>query len=942
MGSDRIIVKGARTHNLKSIDVEMPRDRLVVITGLSGSGKSSLAFDTIYAEGQRRYIESLSAYARQFLGQMEKPDVEYIEGLSPAIAIQQRSGSKNPRSTVATVTEIYDYLRLLYARVGIPHCPKCGGKIERVSVDKIVERVLELGEGARLQLLAPLVRGMKGEHRDILEDAKKQGYVRARIDGIATELETLPRLDKKKKHDILIIVDRIVLKNGARKRLADSVEQALHLGKGLAIINRDGKEDIQFSETSSCAKCGISIPELEPRMFSFNSPFGACKECSGLGTKVESDVELILDPSRTVREGGIKPWGLLTDWWGKANSQAYSHHFKFSLDTKVGKLPKKVIDAILHGTKGEKIKFKFEGTGDDKWLYERERETKGILAWLQDYYTRTHSDQGREWALGFMREKRCSACRGRRLKPESLGVMVGARSIDELTRMSVREASAFFRGLKLATRDAEVARQVFKEILSRLSFLEDVGLDYLTLERQAGSLSGGEAQRIHLATQIGSQLVGVLYILDEPSIGLHARDNRRLLTTLTKLRDIGNTVLVVEHDSETIRSADHLVDLGPGAGVEGGRVLYSGPPAGIVKVKESLTGAYLDGRASIEIPTFRVRTDGKWLAVRGATENNLRNIDVRIPLGTFTCITGVSGSGKSTLVDEILHKALAKHFHGAKDLPGKHKRIEGVEHLDKVIIIDQSPIGRTPRSNPATYIGVLGEIRDLFAETEEARTRGYKPGRFSFNVKGGRCESCEGHGYNELKMHFLPDVYVPCEQCKGDRFNLETLEVLYKSKSIAEVLKMSVSEALKFFENIALVKRQLQVIVDVGLGYIALGQSATTLSGGEAQRVKLAAELIKRATGRTLYILDEPTTGLHFHDVKALLSVLLRLRDAGNTLLVIEHNLEVIKCADWIVDLGPEGGDGGGKIVAEGTPEAVAKMKGSYTGEFLQDLLKSQ
>jgi excinuclease ABC subunit A len=941
MGSDRIVVKGARTHNLKGIDVEIPRDRMVVITGLSGSGKSSLAFDTIYAEGQRRYIESLSAYARQFLGQMEKPDCESIDGLSPAIAIQQRSGSKNPRSTVATVTETYDYLRLLYARIGVPHCPRCGGKIERASIDKIVDRVLEFGESARLQILSPLVRGMKGEHRDILEEAKKQGFVRARVDGIVTELSSMPRLDKKKKHDILIVVDRVVVKGGVRKRLADSLEQALKMGKGLALVNRDEKEDVAFSERMSCPKCGISVPELEPRMFSFNSPFGACLECSGLGTKVRSDPELMFDLAKSPREGGIKPWGQLTDWWGKANAAAYSAHFKFSLDTPVGKLPRKVLDAILHGTKGEKIKFKYEGTGDDKWSYQREKETLGLLKWFEDYYPRTHSDQGREWAMGFMREMTCGACKGRRLKPEALGVKVGGRSVDELTRMSVRDASRFFRSLKLPAREAEIARQVLKEILARLSFLEDVGLDYLTLDRQAGSLSGGEAQRIHLATQIGSQLVGVLYILDEPSIGLHSRDNQRLLSTLTRLRDIGNTVLVVEHDAETIRAADWLVDLGPGAGVEGGRVVFSGPPGGIGRAKESLTGAYLDGRMRIEVPGFRVKTDGKWLVVKGAAENNLRDIDVRIPLGTLTCITGVSGSGKSTLVDEILHKALAKHFYQSKDRPGKHKRIEGVENVDKVIIIDQSPIGRTPRSNPATYIGVLGDVRDLFAATEEARARGYKPGRFSFNVKGGRCEACEGHGYNELKMHFLPDVYVPCELCGGDRFNRETLEVRYKGKSIADVLRMSVSEALRFFENIPTVKRQLQVIDDVGLGYIALGQSATTLSGGEAQRVKLATELIKRATGRTLYILDEPTTGLHFHDVKALMSVLLRLRDAGNTLLIIEHNLEVIKCADWIVDLGPEGGDEGGRIVAEGTPEDVARAKGSHTGEFLQRLVRA-
>lgn len=939
MAFGKIVIRGARQHNLKDIDLEIPRDKLIVITGLSGSGKSSLAFDTIYAEGQRRYIESLSAYARQFLGQMDKPDVDYIEGLSPAISIEQRTAAKNPRSTVATVTEINDYLRLLFARIGKPHCYNCGKPIAKQTIQQMVDQILSLPGESKLQILAPVVRGQKGEHREVLEDIKKQGFVRVRVDGEVKDIDEPLSLDKNRKHNIEVVVDRLMMKGGVEKRLADSLQAALSLSSGLAVVDVAENKTILFSESMACPDCGISIEELQPRMFSFNSPFGACKECSGLGTKMTIDPDLVIpDKSKSIRQGAVVPWGFEEDIWAESYFESLARHYTFDLDTPIKDLEPRVLHVILYGSGDEEIRFNYRGR-NGRWTYEQVRQTQGVISYIERRYRETTSEHAREWYERFFRIDTCPACKGQRLKPESLAVSVGGKSIASVSLMSITQALKFFDQLELTEREEMIARQILKEIRARLSFMVNVGLEYLTLDRSASSLSGGEAQRIQLATQIGSSLVGVLYILDEPSIGLHQRDNRRLIDTLKRLRDIGNTVLVVEHDQEMIMSADHVVDLGPGAGIHGGRVVATGSPQEIMLCSESITGQYLSGKKQVPVPAKRRNGNGKWLTIKGATQNNLKNIDVRIPLGVFTCITGVSGSGKSSLIDDILHKALAQRLYGAKEKPGEHEDILGIQFIDKAIIIDQSPIGRTPRSNPATYTGVFTEIRDLFSKTPEARSRGYKPGRFSFNVKGGRCEACEGDGIIKLEMHFLPDVYVPCEVCKGKRYNRETLEVKYKRKSIADVLTMTIEEALAFFENIPRIKRKLQTLDDVGLGYIQVGQPATQLSGGEAQRVKLATELSKRATGKTLYLLDEPTTGLHFEDVNKLLQVLNRLVDAGNSVVVIEHNLDVIKTADYIVDLGPEGGDEGGYIVAEGTPEQVSRVERSYTGKFLRRII---
>lgn len=938
MSKDKIIVKGAREHNLKNIDVEIPRDRMVVITGLSGSGKSSLAFDTIYAEGQRRYVESLSAYARQFLGQMDKPDVDYIEGLSPAISIDQKTTSRNPRSTVGTVTEIYDYLRLLFARIGRPHCPKCGQPITQQTVDQIVDTLLAFGEGTKMQILAPLIRGRKGEHVKIFEEARRSGYVRARVDGEVFDLGEEIKLEKNKKHTIEVIVDRIIIREGIEKRLADSLELALGLGQGVVSVDVIGREELLFSQNFACVDCGISLEEITPRMFSFNNPYGACPKCSGLGNTRHIDPNLIIsDRNLSLSEGAVARWSRNSQGWYYRFIEALSQHYGFSMDVPVKELPPKVLDYILYGTGGEKIRVDYDHPDHGRQVYHAAWE--GIINNFERRYRETNSSYIREEIERYMSVQDCPECRGARLRPESLAVLLSGKNIRDVTNYSIREALDFFNNLKLNDRENMIARQILKEIRERLSFLINVGLDYLTLSRTAGTLSGGEAQRIRLATQIGSSLVGVLYILDEPSIGLHQRDNARLIDTLKRLRDLGNTVLIVEHDEETMLEADYIIDIGPGAGAKGGEVVAAGPLEEIIKNEASITGQYLSGRKSIPLPAVRRRPNGKWLKVLGAGEHNLKDIDVDIPLGVFVCVTGVSGSGKSTLVNEILYTGLAHRLNGARTLPGRHRDLKGLEHLEKVINIDQSPIGRTPRSNPATYTGVFDAIRELFSLTPEAKMRGYKPGRFSFNVKGGRCEACQGDGIIKIEMHFLPDVYVPCEVCKGKRYNRETLDVRYKGRNIADILDMTVDEAADFFQHIPKIYRKLKTLQDVGLGYIRLGQQATTLSGGEAQRVKLATELSRRSNGRTLYILDEPTTGLHTADIHRLLEVLERLVEAGDTVLVIEHNLDVIKTADYIIDLGPEGGERGGRIVALGTPEEVTQVKESYTGQFIRRVL---
>jgi len=938
MALDKITIKGARAHNLKNIDVEIPRDKLVVLTGLSGSGKSSLAFDTIYAEGQRRYVESLSAYARQFLGQMDKPDVDAIEGLSPAISIDQKTTSRNPRSTVGTVTEIYDYLRLLFARIGRPVCPTHGIEITSQTIEQMVDRILAYPERTKIQVLAPVVSGRKGTHAKTLEDMKKQGYVRVRIDGEMRELTDDISLEKNKKHSIEVVVDRLVVKEGIAPRLADSLETALKLADGKVIIDVIGEEELLFSEHHACPYCGFSIGDLEPRLFSFNSPYGACPECDGLGAKLEVDRDLVIpNEELTLREHAIAPWEPQSSQYYPQLLEAVCRHYDIDMDVPVKELPKEQLDRLLYGSNGEKIYFRYEN--DFGQVRENYIEFEGVIRNIERRYRETSSDYVREQMEKYMAEQACPTCKGNRLKKESLAVFVGGKHIGEVTAFSVTEALEFFQTLKLSEKEQKIAHMILREIIERLGFLKNVGLDYLTLSRSAGTLSGGEAQRIRLATQIGSRLTGVLYILDEPSIGLHQRDNDRLIATLKNMRDIGNTLIVVEHDEDTMLAADYLIDIGPGAGIHGGQVVAAGTPQEVMNDPNSLTGQYLSGKKFIPLPAERRQPDGRWLEIVGAKENNLKNVSVSIPLGTFIAVTGVSGSGKSTLVNEILHKALAQKLQRAKAKPGEHKEIRGIEHLEKVIDIDQSPIGRTPRSNPATYTGVFDDIREVFAATNEAKVRGYQKGRFSFNVKGGRCEACRGDGIIKIEMHFLPDVYVPCEVCHGKRYNRETLEVKYKDKNIAEVLEMTVEDALSFFENIPKIKRKLQTIYDVGLGYMQLGQPATTLSGGEAQRVKLAAELHRRSNGRTLYILDEPTTGLHVDDIARLLKVLQRLVDNGDTVLVIEHNLDVIKTADYIIDLGPEGGDKGGQIVAVGTPEEVAQIERSYTGRYLQPIL---
>ena len=936
-----IRIRGANEHNLKNISLDIPRDELVVLTGLSGSGKSSLAFDTIYAEGQRRYMESLSSYARMFLGQMEKPDVESIEGLSPAISIDQKSTNRNPRSTVGTVTEIYDYFRLLYARIGIPHCPKCGKEIKKQTVDQMVDQIMEMEQGTRIQLLAPVVRGRKGTHVKLLERAKKSGYVRVRIDGSMYELSEDIQLDKNLKHNIEIVVDRLVVKPGIEKRLTDSVENVLHLAEGLMTVDVIGGEPVNFSQSFSCPDCGISIEEIEPRSFSFNNPFGACPECSGLGYKMEFDADLIIpDKSLSINEGAITVMG-----WQSASKkgsftrailEALAEEYQFSLDTPFEEYPEEIQNILIHGTNGKNVNVHYFGQRGEGFY---DIAFEGIIKNVERRYRETYSEASKAEYEEFMRITPCRACKGQRLKPGALAVTVGNHNIAEITSFSIEELAKFLDNLELTSQQHMIGDQILKEIRARLQFLLDVGLDYLTLSRATGTLSGGEAQRIRLATQIGSGLVGVAYILDEPSIGLHQRDNDKLLGTLKHLRDLGNTVIVVEHDEDTMFAADHIVDIGPGAGEHGGEVIAEGTAEEIMQVPESITGAYLSGRIRIPVPEERRKPTG-WLKIVGAQENNLKNIDVKIPLGVMTCVTGVSGSGKSSLVNEILYKYLAKKLNRARTIPGKHKKIEGVEQLDKVINIDQSPIGRTPRSNPATYTGVFDQIRDLFAATQDAKERGYKKGRFSFNVKGGRCEACSGDGILKIEMHFLPDVYVPCEVCGGKRYNRETLEVHYKGKSIYDVLNMTVEEALTFFENVPSIRRKIETLYDVGLSYLRLGQPSTTLSGGEAQRIKLATELSKRSTGKTIYILDEPTTGLHFADVHKLTEILKRLASDGNTVVVIEHNLDVIKTADYIIDIGPEGGAKGGTVIAEGTPEEVALNSVSYTGKYIDMMLK--
>ena len=937
---DKIIVKGAKVHNLKNVSLEIPRDKLIVFTGLSGSGKSSLAFDTIYAEGQRRYVESLSSYARQFLGQMDKPDVESIEGLSPAISIDQKTTSRNPRSTVGTVTEIYDYLRLLYARVGVPHCPKCGKEITQQSVDQIVDQIMELPERSKIMILAPIIRGRKGTHEKVLENIKKQGFVRARIDGEIYDLtEDEIKLEKNIKHNIEAVVDRIIVKDGIEGRLTDSIETSLKMAEGLVLVNIIGEEDRLYSEHFACADCGISIDELAPRMFSFNSPFGKCERCDGLGTLMEIDEDLVVpNKDLSIRGGAISTWGdsrMKEESWTYCVLKALMEKYNFDLDTPYKDLPKKVQEVLMYG-EPEKLKVTYTKENVTA-VYNHSFE--GEINNLRRRYMETNSDTMKAEIEKYMSDNPCPKCKGARLKPEALAVTVGGKNIFEFTSMAIREELDFINSIDFSEKDKIISSQIIKEIQSRLSFLINVGLDYLDLARKAGTLSGGEAQRIRLATQIGSQLMGVLYILDEPSIGLHQRDNDRLISTLKQLRDVGNTLIVVEHDEDTMREADYIVDIGPGAGEHGGKIVASGTLDEIMGNENSLTGKYLTGAKKVELPEERRKGNGNFITVKSAKENNLKNVTAKFPLGTLTMVTGVSGSGKSTLVNEILYKGLNKIVNKAKDLPGKFKEITGYENIDKIIDIDQSPIGRTPRSNPATYTGTFDIIRELFSQTQEAKMRGYKPGRFSFNVKGGRCEACSGDGIIKIEMQFLSDVYVPCEVCKGKRYNRETLEVKYKGKNIADVLNMTVEEALEFFENIPRIKNKLQTLMDVGLGYIRLGQPSTQLSGGEAQRIKLAYELSKRSTGKTLYILDEPTTGLHIHDVNRLVKILQRLVDGGNTVIVIEHNLDMIKCADYIVDLGPEGGDKGGTIIATGTPEKIAEAKESYTGKYLKKYL---
>ncbi len=934
--NDGIWIKGARVHNLKNIDVFIPRNKFVVITGISGSGKSSLAFDTLYAEGKRRYVESLSAYARQFLGMMDKPDVDEITGLSPAIAIQQRTAAKNPRSTVGTVTEIYDYLRVLYARIGIPYCYQCGRRIESQTTDQIVDAILSRPAGTKIEILGPVVRGRKGEYKEYFQKIKRRGYVRIRIDGKIYEIEQVPELERYKKHNIEIVIDRIVIKEGIRKRLADSVETGLKEGEGLLLVIFDSKEEKIFSQKLACVNCGISYPEISPRMFSFNSPYGACETCDGLGTKMEIDPQrVIINPNLSILDGAIKPYGLPGSW-RTAILKGLAKKLKFDLDKPFNKLSAEIRETILYG---ENIPIEVEyirRDGSGRGVFQEMFE--GVIPELMRRFHETTSEAVREEIEDYMVITPCPACGGKRLRPQSLSIKINEKNIAEISSLSVKNTLNFFKGLTLSEKEKIVTKDIIKEIIRRLEFLNSVGLDYLTLDRTTDSLAGGEEQRVRLATQIGSGLVGVLYILDEPSIGLHQRDNKRLLDTLRSLRNLGNTVLVVEHDSETIHSADYIIDLGPGAGEHGGYVVCAGSPEEVAKNPESITGQYLSGIKRIAVPKTRRAKRGS-LIIRGARANNLKSIDVEIPLGVFVCVTGVSGSGKSTLIVDTLYRALAQEYYHSKYPPGEYKEIVGLEHIDKVINIDQSPIGRTPRSNPATYTGAFTPIRELFAALPESKMRGYKPGRFSFNIPGGRCEQCEGGGILWIEMHFLPDVYITCDACQGKRFNRETLEVKYKGKNISDVLNMSVSEALEFFQHIPPIKRKLQLLFDVGLGYIKLGQSATTLSGGEAQRIKLAKELSKIATGRTLYILDEPTTGLHFEDVKLLLDVLNKLVDRGNTVVVIEHNLEVIKCADWIIDLGPEGGEEGGRVVCTGTPEDVARNENSYTGQFLRKVL---
>jgi excinuclease ABC subunit A len=944
---DAMVIRGAREHNLRNVNLELPRDKLIVFTGLSGSGKSSLAFDTIYAEGQRRYVESLSSYARQFLGQMDKPDVDFIEGLSPAISIDQKSASRNPRSTVGTITEVYDYLRLLYARIGVPHCPNCGRVVTRQTPQQIVDRILELPDGTRFHVLAPVVRGRKGEYEGLLEELAKQGFSRARIDGEVHELTSVPKLARYENHTIEVVVDRLVRRDGIERRLTDSLETALKLADGVAevqIVPKDGTdasaedETMTFSQHLACTNCGLSFDELAPRNFSFNSPYGACPTCSGLGTKYEVDPELVVpNPDLSIDEGAISPWANNSSEWFQRVLVAVAAAYGFKTSTPWKKLTKAQQKILLHGAGTKKIEVSFKNRYGRVRSYSTHYE--GAIPHLTRRHADTDSDYIREQMEGYMREVPCHACGGARLKPESLAVTIDGKNINELCELSIGRSAAVLAAMELSERDRMIAERVVKEINARMQFLLDVGLDYLTLNRNAGTLAGGEAQRIRLASQIGSGLVGVLYVLDEPSIGLHQRDNRKLIDTMIRLRDLGNTVIVVEHDEDTIKIADHIVDIGPGAGEHGGSVIVSGSYKDLIKNKASITGQYMAGKKSIPVPAIRRSPGESWLAVRGAREHNLKNIDVEFPIGCFVAVTGVSGSGKSTLVNDILYKSLMQKVYRSKLVPGRHKAVEGTEHLDKVINIDQSPIGRTPRSNPATYTGVFDHIRKLFATTSEAKVRGYQPGRFSFNVKGGRCEGCAGDGTIKIEMHFLPDVYVPCEECKGQRYNRDTLDILFKGKNIAEVLDMPCEEALEFFANQPNIARHMQTIVDVGLGYVRLGQASTTLSGGEAQRVKLASELSKRGTGHTIYILDEPTTGLHFEDIRKLLTVLSRLVDQGNTVLVIEHNLDVIKTADWIVDLGPEGGDGGGTVLVEGPPEVVAKTPESYTGAFLAPLL---
>ena len=936
-----IKIRGARAHNLKNINVDIPRDKLVVITGLSGSGKSSLAFDTIYAEGQRRYVESLSSYARQFLGQMDKPDVDQIDGLSPAISIDQKTTSHNPRSTVGTVTEIYDYLRLLFARVGHPHCPKCGKPITQQSVDQMIDQIRELPERTKLLVMAQVVRGKKGEHKKVLAHIRHEGYVRVRIDGDVMDIGEDIQLEKNKKHTIEVVIDRLVVREGMESRLADSLETALKLGEGVAYVQIVGGELLMFSENFACVDCGISLPEITPRMFSFNNPYGACPVCTGLGSHMEFDEELVVpDASLSVGGGVFAPLSKNLHSYAMCVMKAILENRGYSLETPWQELDKKTKQALLYGSGEERFHFRYTNMfGEDKEYFV---PFEGVMPLLARRYHETDSDEMRESYENYMTEIPCKACHGARLKPETLAVTVGGKNIDEVTRMTIREADAFFTQLTLTPREAKIARQILKEIHARLNFLLDVGLDYLTLSRSAGTLSGGEAQRIRLATQIGSGLQGVLYVLDEPSIGLHQRDNNRLLATLKHLRDLGNTLIVVEHDEDTMYAADHIIDIGPGAGAHGGRVVAEGTAEEIKKNPDSVTGAYLSRRKFIPVPQKRRPGNGKFIEVVGAAENNLKNLTVKFPLGTLTLVTGVSGSGKSTLVNEILYKGIASRLYHVKGKPGKHKKIKGLENIDKIIDIDQQPIGRTPRSNPATYTGVFDAIRDLFSQTSEARMRGYKAGRFSFNVKGGRCEACKGDGILKIEMHFLPDVYVPCEVCKGARYNRETLEVRYKGKNISEVLDMTIDEAVDFFANVPRIARKLKIIQDVGLGYIKLGQPATTLSGGEAQRVKLATELSRRSTGKTLYILDEPTTGLHTADIHKLLDILQRLVSGGDTVVVIEHNLDVIKTADYIIDLGPEGGDKGGTVVATGRPEDIVKVPESYTGKFLRTLLEEK